>query len=136
MSISGTSETGKVILSSLTGNIGMPDMKEDGNITFDVILNAAISYDILNSVDSFAWDLNGDGVVDVQSGCLSRVTARFEHPGIYLPSVTITDADGNTYTDTSIVNVTSDIGMVLRNIWLNMSAERTEFSRCWNKIKI
>jgi len=90
-------------------NVGIPTLKLNGLTTLDVGF-AAVSL-LTNPVASYAWDFNGDGTVDLTCGSLSVVTASFQQPGLYLPTVTVTDTAGNTYTATVIVNVLDKVQM-------------------------
>jgi len=90
-------------------NVGIPTLKLNSLTTLDVGF-AAVSL-LTNPVASYAWDFNGDGTVDLTCGSLSVVTASFQQPGLYLPTVTVTDTAGNTYTATVIVNVLDKVQM-------------------------
>jgi PKD repeat protein len=62
-------------------------------------------------VASYTWDFNGDGSVDLTCNSLSSVTASYQQIGLYLATVTVTDTQGNRYTDTVIVNVMDAVAM-------------------------
>jgi hypothetical protein len=108
----------KLILTFTTPNEDFPTLKPNGLTTLDVTLKA-IPY---VSVARYSWDFNGDGVTDLECSKLSQVTASFKNPGLYLPTVTITDTNGNKYTDTTIVNVlsTDEMGNIFKMIWNKM----------------
>jgi hypothetical protein len=53
------------------------------------------------------------------------VIAQFQFPGIYFPRVTVTDDQGNAYTETTLVNVLSreEMDTLLRAKWEGMKAK-------------
>jgi len=74
-----------------------------------------------NPVSSYSWNFYGDGTPEI-TGTEATVIARYQYPGIYLPSVTVTDSQGNVYTETTLVNVLSreEIDALLRKKWEDM----------------
>ncbi len=82
------------------------------NVTFD-----AETY-LANPVSSYSWDFNGDGTAEI-TGTEATVTAQYQNPGIYLPRVTVTDTQGNTYSETTLVNVLyrEEMDALLRSKW-------------------
>jgi len=91
-------------------NVGTPTLKQSGLTTLDVAF-LATAWQLQNPVVSYAWDFNGDGTIDLTCSSLSSVRASFTQPGLYLPTVTITDSQGNAYTATVIVNVLDKVQM-------------------------
>jgi hypothetical protein len=85
------------------------------NVTFE-----AEAY-LPNPVSSYSWDFNGDGVAEV-TGMDPTVIAQYQYPGIYFPRVTVTDNQGNVYTETTLVNVLSreEMDALLRSKWEGM----------------
>jgi hypothetical protein len=75
-----------------------------------------------DTVTSYAWDLNGDGSAEQSGELLTKVTATYQTPGLYFPTVTVTDTMGNVYTETAIVNVLDRNAMdaLLRAKWEEM----------------
>lgn len=71
-----------------------------------------------NPVSSYSWDFNGDGTPEI-TGMDSNVTGQYQEPGLYFPRVTITDNQGNVYTETTLVNVLSreEMDTLLRDKW-------------------
>jgi hypothetical protein len=84
-------------------NSGIPTIKPDGTTSFDATLEAE-TY-MPSAVVSYSWDINGDGVAEQSGASLAQVTAKYQNSGLYFPTVTVTDAKGNAYTETTIVNV-------------------------------
>ncbi|MBI3583825.1 MAG: PKD domain-containing protein [Nitrospinae bacterium] len=76
---------------------------------------------IPNPVSNYSWDLNGDGTAEF-TGMDSKVQGEYESPGLYFPKLTITDNQGNTYTETTIVNVLSrdEMDALLKGKWDGM----------------
>jgi hypothetical protein len=109
-----------LILTYTTPNEGFPGLKDNGLETLDVTLTTLTA--INNPISKYSWDFNGDRAADLECGNLPSVTASFKESGIYLPSVTITDSQGNTYTDTTIVNVLDeeDMDSIFKLIWSKM----------------
>ena len=58
-------------------------------------------------ITSYAWDFEGDGVVDSRE---KRPTHVYTEAGIYPVRLALVDGDGNTYKDRSTVVVTNDTG--------------------------
>ena len=56
------------------------------------------------------------------TGTEPKVTAQYQSPGLYFPKVTVTDNQGNTYTETTLVNVLSreEMDALLRSKWEGM----------------
>lgn len=86
------------------------------NVTFEAETS------LPNSVSNYTWDLNGDGTPDQTGGTLSKVTANYQYVGLYFPKVTITDTQGNTYEETTIINVLSkeEMDALLKGKWDGM----------------
>jgi len=89
------------------------------------ILNAtfeATAY-LVNPVSSYFWDFNGDGTPEI-TGTEATVMAQYQYPGLYFPKVTVTDTQGNVYTETTLINVLSreEIDALLRAKWEGMKS--------------
>lgn len=76
--------------------------------------SAAVRYD---------WDFDGDGAVEQSGSDQVKVVASYQTPGLYLPIVTVTDALGNSYQDTTAVLVISQVEMdeLIQNKWTDMT---------------
>jgi hypothetical protein len=99
---------------------GITMSKTDGTIAFDTTMN--VETYITGTIASYAWDTNGDGTSDQAGATLTQITASYQTPGLYFPTVTVTDTMGNTYTDTTIVNVLdrNTINALLKAKWEGM----------------
>src|SRR3989304_5127336 len=89
--------------------------------TFETTLEAEVN--IENPISKYSWDINGDGTPEQEGSNLTKVTTNYQNTGLlYFPSVTITDSRGNTYTETTIVNVLSkeEMDALLKTKWEGM----------------
>ena len=102
---------------------GITMFKQNGAATFDTSLTAEAS--LLNAVANYSWDTNNDGTPDQVGAELSTIAASYQTPGLYFPTVTITDVLGNTYSESTIVNVVDRmvIDALLRAKWEGMKAK-------------
>ena len=82
---------------------GIMMAKPDGTMSFNTRMSVEIY--LTNTITSYSWDMNGDGMPDQMGDLLTQVTGTYTSPGLYFPTVTITDTMGNAYTETTIVNV-------------------------------
>ena len=87
------------------------------NVTFE-----AEAY-LLNPATSYSWDFNGDGTPEI-TGTEAMVVALYQYPGLYFPRVTVTDDQGNVYTETTVVNIFSfeEMDSLLKAKWEGMKA--------------
>jgi hypothetical protein len=56
-------------------------------------------------ITQYAWDFDGDGTAEQTGADLTNVTAQYGQAGIYFPRVTVTDAQGTSFWETTVVNV-------------------------------
>lgn len=72
----------------------------------------------------YAWDIDGNGTVDQFGANLSTVTAQYTQPGIYFPRLTITDAQGASFSEMTVVNVLSvaEMDAILQTRWAGMTS--------------
>lgn len=92
-----------------------------GVATFDVTLEAETN---LPSAVRYDWDFDGDGIVEQSGSSLTKTVARYQTPGIYLPSVIVTDAQGNSYKDTALISVIGqqELDTHLKGKWEGMKS--------------
>lgn len=106
----------------LTANpsVGLPTLKQSGKTTLDVSLSSTPS--IPTTVASYAWDVSGTGSNNVTCYSHSDINASYEQTGLYLTTVTVANAAGQTYKDTVIVNVLdrAEVDSRLKPIWSGM----------------
>lgn len=74
-----------------------------------------------NPINTYQWDLDGNGSIDL-SGNYPEIINAYLAPGLYFPKVIITDSEGNTYAETTIVNVLSkeEMDALLKGKWDGM----------------
>jgi PKD repeat protein len=67
-------------------------------------------------------DREGDGVIDFAGINLNGQSFTYAQPGLYTPSVSVSDADGNRFTARTVVQVynRSDLDIVLQGKWTGM----------------
>ena len=82
------------------------------NVTFE-----AEAY-FTNPVSGYSWDFDGDGTSEI-TGTEATVIAQYQYPGLYFPRLTVTDTQGNTYSETTLVNVLSreEMDALLKSKW-------------------
>lgn len=87
-------------------------------------LNAAFSIDtsISNTVTSYKIDFDGDGITDMETTITSGISHTYDTSGIYYPTVTVIDNQGNTYMETTAINVLSkdEMNTLLKGKWDGM----------------
>jgi hypothetical protein len=85
-------------------------------VTLQVVTN------LTNPVTQYQWDYDGNGVIDQTGSELDQITVQYQAMGIYYPTVTVTDTNGNTFTATTVVNVLSrdELDALLKNKWDEM----------------
>jgi hypothetical protein len=59
----------------------------------------------LNETSQIELDGNGDGSIDFTGATLEALSVTFAEPGLYLPTVKVTDIGGNVFTDSAVVQV-------------------------------
>lgn len=97
------------IIGGLSGNFET-ELKAETSLTFPISL--------------YAWDIDGNGTVDQSGANLSTVTAQYTQPGIYFPRLTITDAQGASFSEMTVVNVLSvaEMDAILQTRWTGMTS--------------
>ncbi len=58
-----------------------------------------------NPIVSYQMDFDGDGDIDYTGDTFDNITYTYTTEGIYYPTVTVTDDQGNTYTDSIAITV-------------------------------
>ena len=80
---------------------------ESGSVPLEVVLDASGTTDPDGEVTGFAWDLDDDGVFEVESGLEATRTVDIEELGTYYFAVRATDDEGNQASATVMVSATS-----------------------------
>ena len=83
----------------------------------------SVSTSIPNAVASYSFDYEGDAVVDYTGPTFDDMSVTYTIEGIYYPTVTVTDTEGYTYSDTIAIVVlnASDLDALLRAKWEAMT---------------
>jgi PKD repeat protein len=86
------------IKANAAGNISpVASIVPDGTIgaaPFTVSFDASGSYDTDGTIVKYEWDWEGDGIYDSDTGLVPNASHAYEMPGIYYPTVLVTD-DGS-----------------------------------------
>ena len=74
---------------------------------------------------SYQMDFEGDGIVDYTGASFDDINHTYTSEGIFYPTLTVTDEQGNTYSDTTAIIVISKgaIDIVLQEKWADMKEE-------------
>jgi hypothetical protein len=64
-----------------------------------------VSIDIDQPVAQIQWDFQGDSTIDAQGPDLLEQIVTFSQPGLYLPTVKVTNSLGNIYEATAVLQV-------------------------------
>ncbi|MBF0609233.1 MAG: hypothetical protein HQL61_16970, partial [Magnetococcales bacterium] len=86
------------------------------------------SFDVLkklpDSVTSYEIDFEGNGTIDYTAAEFEDVSYTYTTPGVYYPTVTVTDSTGNTYTDRIAITVLdeAETDAMLKAKWNAMKA--------------
>ncbi|NOZ69713.1 MAG: hypothetical protein GXP46_10835 [Deferribacteres bacterium] len=83
----------------------------------------SVSTSIPNAVATYEMDYEGDGTTDYTGAVFENINFTYTTEGVYHPTVTVTDDQGNTYTDsiTIIVLNTAELDALLRAKWNAMT---------------
>jgi PKD repeat protein len=65
----------------------------------------SLSTEIPNKIMTYQIDFEGDGIIDYTGTAFEDITYTYTTEGIFYPTVTVTDDQGNTYTDTTVLTV-------------------------------
>jgi hypothetical protein len=71
---------------------------------------------------SYQMDFDGDGVIDYSENTFEDINYTYTTEGIFYPTLTVTDVQGNTYTDTIVITVLNkaQINALLKGKWEGM----------------
>ena len=77
---------------------------------------------------SYQMDFEGDGVIDYTGTTFEDITYTYTSEGIFYPTLTVTDDQGNTYSDTIAITVLSktEIDNLLKGKWEGMKEALAE----------
>jgi len=89
-----------------------------------VFFSASISFTPV----SYQMDFEGDGVIDYTGTAFENVSFTYNSEGIFYPTITTTDDQGNTYSDTIAITVLNktEVDTLLKGKWEGMKGAMTE----------
>src|SRR5262249_49949586 len=70
-------------------------------------LTAAFSLSSLVAISHLTLDSDGNGAVDFQGSTLDGVEVTYAQPGVYVPTVQVTDVQGHLHTAATLVHVSA-----------------------------
>jgi hypothetical protein len=82
----------------------------------------SVSTELPNSAITYQMDFEGDGIIDYTGETFEDINYTYTTEGMYYPTITITDDQGNTYSDTIAVTVLNkaQIDALLKSKWEGM----------------
>jgi PKD repeat protein len=82
----------------------------------------SVSTELFSPITNYQMDFEGDGIVDYSGETFDNINYTYTAEGIFYPTITITDSQGNTYSDTIAITVLSktDVDTVLKSRWEGM----------------
>ena len=111
---------------SVKANTTLPYITLNANITSGISPLTSyftVTTEIPNAVTSYQIDFEGDGTIDYTGPTFEDISHTYTTEGIYYPTVTVTDDQGNMYTDS--------IGMTV----LNKAKIDALLKSKWSKVK-
>ncbi len=83
----------------------------------------SVSTEIPNAASTYEMDYEGDGVIDYTGAAFEDISFTYTTEGIYYPTVTVTDTQSITYSDTIAIVVLNqaDLDTLLRAKWTAMT---------------
>ena len=77
-----------------------------------------------DAVANYEIDYEGDGTVDYTGATFENISFTYTTEGIYYPTITVTDTQSNTYSDTIAIVVLNqaELDALLRSKWEGMKA--------------
>ena len=113
---------------SVKANTTLPYVTLNTNITSGIPPLAAyfsVATELPNAVTSYQIDFEGDGVIDYTGETFEDIFHTYTTEGIYYPTVTVTDDQGNIYRDTIAITVLNKekIDALLKGKWEGMKGK-------------
>ena len=84
------------------------------HIGVTTMLDASMSYDLDGNIESYQWDFDGDGIIDLETA-FSDAEHAFEEPGEIEVSLTVVDDEGKAETYAKTVNILTSV-LAVRHI--------------------
>lgn len=84
----------------------------------------SVSTEIPNPAASYQIDFKGDGIIDYTGSSFEDISHTYTTEGIFYPTITVTDDQGNTYSDTIAITVLNkaEIDALLKSKWEGMKS--------------
>ena len=125
-----------------TDSYGNTDTTTITVYTNDITQNAKLSANITSGIaplqvyftastsstpTSYQMDFEGDGIIDYTGPAFEDISFTYNSEGIYYPTISVTDDQGNTYSDTFAITVISktEIDTLLKGKWEGMKGALT-----------
>jgi hypothetical protein len=85
-------------------------------------LEVSLRTSFLGPVVNYQWDTNGDGIIDLQVPNSPEVIQQYLAPGIYFPTVFVTDSQGGQFAESAVVLVVSaqELVALIQNKWQSL----------------
>ncbi|MFZ5877053.1 MAG: Ig-like domain-containing protein [Nitrospirota bacterium] len=126
-----TATDGAGITSTATVNVTIPLGVSEPPVQLEMIsvnrvAPASVAFDAkiatASPIVSYQIDFEGDGVVDLTGTTWSAITRTYQNTGLYLPTLTVQDAQGTTYTARTVVNIwdAAALDVLLQSKWAAM----------------
>lgn len=82
----------------------------------------SIDTDLIGTITTYGIDFDGDGTIDLEQATDEDITHEYNTKGMYYPTVTIEGSNGNTHTETTVINVLSkdEMDTLLKGKWNGM----------------
>ncbi len=86
-----------------------------------------VSTSIPNSVATYDFDYEGDSIIDYTGATFEDISVIYSTEGVYYPTITVTDSQSNTYTDTIALVVLNEaeLDALLQAKWEGMKTALT-----------
>ena len=116
---------------TVTAVTTVPHIILNSNITSGIPSLTAyfsVSSEIPNLIVQYDMDFEGDGVMDYSGITFEDISHAYTTEGIYYPTLTVTDIQGNTYSDTIAITVLDkeQIDALLKGKWEGMKGALAE----------
>lgn len=110
---------------TVTASTTSPYITLNANITSGIptlTTYFSVTTAIPNAITTYQIDFEGDGIIDYTGGAFDNISHTYTTEGIFYPTLTVTDDQGNTYADTIAITVLNkaDIDALLKSKWEGM----------------
>ncbi|MBI5408654.1 MAG: fibronectin type III domain-containing protein [Nitrospirae bacterium] len=127
ITVTATDTSGNASTASITVNaaISSPHVTLRANVESGIApftTYFSVSTEVPNSAARYQIDYEGDGTIDYTGANFDDISYTYTTEGIYYPTVTVTDDQNNTYTDTIAIAVlnSAQLDVLLQGKWNGM----------------